>query len=575
MGIGVNIKKIYNFLKANGLSATVYEIKGRLNGGKKVYRKETPDEETLEAQRKASKSFPYRPLISILIPLYNSDRKMLEQLLVSIFAQTYDNFEVVLADGSEDEGLGEFIRHLVPDPGKINYTHLAENGGISKNTNRAIEMAKGDYYAFADHDDLLEPDALYEVVKAINEHLCVALEREIEPEIEPEEVSEASGQDLTAASPEQVDTTATAILSHLPTVLYTDEDKCDESGKVFYDPVRKPDFDPLYLLSNNYICHLTLIKGDIVKNLLLRPKFDGAQDQDILLRAVMNTCDFSEDRGQESTSTCEYEEKRGQDPGEHFLHPEVLHIPKVLYHWRVAGNSTSGNTSGKRYAYEAGRRAAQEALDKSGIKAESYHTMHVGVYGIDFKEEPLVSGGFRNLGYNAGAMGGLVVSGKPTGRIIAGPSDHIGSFKGKPAQAGVPSEAGTLSEAGTPSAPGALHCPLIGLPAAAGGPHNRRFITRGVDSLDIRCIKLSPELYDIFKEVTGIEYTEIPLPFKYDLSMGGDGLHNKIQEWEKIFDFKKIPAGAEIDALSRKLCKAIRDKGYSLIYIPEWETIWK
>lgn len=551
MGIGVNIKKTINFLKANGFSATVYEIKGRLNGGKKVYRKETPDAETLESQRKASKTFPYRPLISILIPLYNSDRKMLEQLLVSIFAQTYDNFEVVLADGSEDEGLGEFIRHLVPDPGKINYTHLAENGGISKNTNRAIEMAKGDYYAFADHDDLLEPDALYEAVKAINEHLCVALEREIEPK----EVPEASGQDLTAASPEQMDDAAD-ILSHLPTVLYTDEDKCDESGKVFYDPAYKPDFDPLYLLSNNYICHLTLIKGDIVKNLMLRPKFDGAQDQDILLRAVMNMCDFSEDRGQESTSTCEYEEKRGQDPGERFLHRAVLHIPKVLYHWRVAGNSTSGNTSGKRYAYEAGRKAAQEALDKSGIKAESYHTMHVGVYGIDFKEEPLVSGGFRNLGYNAGAMGGLVVSGKPTGRIIAGPSDHIGSFKGK-------------------STPGTLHCPLIGLPAAAGGPHNRRFITRGVDFLDIRCIKLSPELYDIFKEVTGMEYTEIPLPFKYDLSMGGDGLHNKIQEWEKIFDFGKIPEGTDIEALGRKLCKAVRDEGYSLIYIPEWETIWK
>ena len=564
MGIGVNIKKTINFLKANGFSATVYEIKGRLSGGKKAYSIDTPDAETLEAQRKASKTFPYRPLISILIPLYNSDRKMLEQLLVSIFAQTYDNFEVVLADGSEDEELGEFIRHLVPDPGKINYTHLAENGGISKNTNRAIEMAKGDYFAFADHDDLLEPDALYEAVKTINEHLCVALEREIEPE----EVPEVSGKDLTAASPEQMDAAAD-ILSHLPTVLYSDEDKCDESGKVFYDPAYKPEFDPLYLLSNNYICHLTLIKGDIVKNLMLRPKFDGAQDQDILLRSVMNTCDFPEDRGQESTSTCEYEEKRGQDPGEHSLHPEVLHIPKVLYHWRVAGNSTSGNTSGKRYAYEAGKKAAQEALDKSGIKAESYHTMHVGVYGIDFKEEPLVSGGFRTLGYNAGAMGGLVVSGKPTGRIIAGPSDHIGSFKGKSSPAGAPSEAGTSS------APGALHCPLIGLPAAAGGPHNRRFITRGVDSLDIRCIKLSPELHDLFKEVTGMEYTEIPLPHKYDLSMGGDGLHNKIQEWEKIFDFRKIPAGTDIDALSRKLCKAIRDKGYSLIYIPEWETIWK
>ncbi len=504
MSIGVNIKKTLNFFKANGLSATVYEIKGRLSNKKAPYAPETPNAETMEMQKKASLEFPYRPLISILIPLYNSDRKMLEQLLISIFKQTYDNFEVVLVDGSADSNLGEFVRHFVPDPGKISYTHLAENGGISKNTNRAIEMAKGEYMAFADHDDVLEPDALFEVVRAINEHLAQMISDE--------------------SIPEDVD-----VKTLLPTVIYTDEDKCDETGKVFYDKVVKPDYDPLYLLSNNYICHMTVIKGDVVKKLMLRPDFDGAQDQDILLRTLIADPAESQVTGS------------GVDQPEAY-NSYVLHIPRVLYHWRVAGNSTSGNTSGKRYAYEAGRKAAEEALRRAGINAECYQTMHVGVYGIDFKEDMLARdahdlSGFEKLGINAGALGGIVVKGKKNGKVIS--------------------------------------VPFAGIPASAGGPHNRRFIIHETPRLDLRCMKLSPALYDLFEEVTGIEYTEIPLPYKYDLSMGGDGLHCEIYEWEKIFDFERIPDDADIDALSRKLCKAIREKGYSLIYIPEWETVWK
>ena len=109
----------------------------------------------LESQRKAV--FSYKPLISIVIPLYNTPIQYLDELLKSVTGQTYGNFQLCLADGSDNDRAEEFIKKSYGEDSRILYKRLESNDGISENTNRAIEMASGDYIMFSDHDDTLAP----------------------------------------------------------------------------------------------------------------------------------------------------------------------------------------------------------------------------------------------------------------------------------------------------------------------------------------------------------------------------------------------------------------------------------
>lgn len=493
----VNLKKAYNFLRENGLSATAYEVRTRLAQRNDDYKLRRPDKSELEKQRAASGGFSYRPIISAVIPLYNSDENMLGQLFECLKNQSYDNWEVIFADGSDSVKLGHFLKELceredIEQP--VRYFHIGENRGISENTNYGLERAYGDYIALIDHDDLIEPDAFFEVVSALNKY--------------------ADGE--------------------RPGIIYTDEDKTDESGENYFDPVFKPDFDMFYLLCNNYICHMSVFEAGLIKSLKLRKKFDGAQDHDLLLRAAVKT-------------------------------GNKHHIPKILYHWRVFGNSTSGNTRGKFYAYEAGRRAVSEAAVKHGIKAEVYHTRHVGVFGFDFAEDPLIKAGDREdasgtkaLFERVGAIGGVVIRRNKNGKIIGGPLLYSGYAED--VTEGSADEKGARKRHGLYS--------LTGLPSPAGGRYNRRFVMQEALYLDIRCIKIAPDLIPLFEETIGYPYNEKRAELRTELAAG-----RSPSAPDTIFDWRVLPQDTDYEKIGLRLCSAIAEKGYKLVFVPDLAEI--
>ena len=197
------------------------------------------DKRVLRRQKHAP--FAQKPLISIVIPLYCTPLPYLKELIESVRRQSYENWQLCLADGSPDDKAKEFLEKHYGREKRIVYQKLEENGGISVNTNAAAELAKGEYLMFCDHDDTLEPDALYEIVKAIN------------------------------------DTDAD--------VVYTDEDKVSMDGQHYFDPNFKPDFNLFRLRENNYICHIFVVRKSLTGETgMLRSEFDGAQDFDFILR---------------------------------------------------------------------------------------------------------------------------------------------------------------------------------------------------------------------------------------------------------------------------------------------------
>ena len=280
--------------------------------------KHRPDKKTLRKQKKTV--FQKKPLISIVIPLYQTPEPYLRELIDSVKAQSYENWQLCLADGSPDDRLKGFLDRNYGKENRIVYRKLEQNGGISVNTNEAVMLATGEYLMLCDHDDTLEPDALYEITKAINE-------------------------------------------KDAPDVLYTDEDKVSMDGKHYFDPNFKPDYNLFRLRENNYICHIFVVKKALTDRVgLLRTEFDGAQDYDFIFRC------------------CEEADK-------------VVHIPKVLYHWRCHMDSTAADPESKAYAYQAGRRAIKEHYQRMGIDASVEMTERPGWYRsyVKIQDNPKIS----------------------------------------------------------------------------------------------------------------------------------------------------------------------------------------
>ena len=309
-------------LKKRGITGLLDHVKDNYFTDEEQYqrwlKKKRPS--AWELHRQSKRTFDYEPLISIVIPLYNTPQEYLRKLLQSITAQSYGKFELCLADGSTKKGPAAFVKKFYGNDPRIRLKHLKLNAGISENTNEAIRMATGEFLMFADHDDFLEPDALYEMVRALNEN------RELD-------------------------------------LIYTDEDLCDEKGECFFAPRMKPDFNPDFLRSINYICHLVLVRKSLAEEVgLLRKQCDGAQDYDFLLRCIEKT-----DR--------------------------VYHIPKVLYHWRVSETSTAGNQDSKTYAIDAGKLALTEHYARLGYEAEVEYTGIFIMYRmrLKLKSQPLVT----------------------------------------------------------------------------------------------------------------------------------------------------------------------------------------
>ena len=256
------------------------------------WKREQATEAELAEQRENQ---PKAGLISLVIPVYNTDPDMLRTLLDSILAQTYRNFEAVLYDGASTRTeTTEILEAAAKADPRLRVIRGTENRGISGNTNEAVKEAKGEYVALCDHDDLLAPDALWRAAECIAE-------------------------------------------KH-PDVIYSDEDRITENGRRHMDPHYKPDYCPDNLVSDNYLCHMAVIRRDLLDETGLRSGFDGSQDHDLFLRLA---------------------EKSNR----------IEHIPYVLYSWREVFSSKSHRELWT--CLENGCRAAVEHEGKLGRKAEA------------------------------------------------------------------------------------------------------------------------------------------------------------------------------------------------------------
>ncbi|MCM1056980.1 MAG: glycosyltransferase [Firmicutes bacterium] len=340
-----DVKKTLFFFMRNGFKSTCYEIQEKLEMRKQpLYRWELASLEELKRQKRWAEQNDDPLKFSIVVPAYRTRENCLRELLDSLMFQSYPYWELILADATE--GKRKKILKVLQefDDPRIRYVHLESNGGISENTNRALELATGDYVGLLDHDDTLTRDALYEVAVRIEEKRREGVE---------------------------------------PQLLYSDEDKAESNMLIYHEPNRKEAFNLDLLLSNNYICHFMVMKRGLIRKLKLRKEFDGAQDHDLVLRAV------DELEGREDT---------------------ILHVPKTIYHWRCYGNSTSENPWSKRYAYDAGRRAVQAFVDRRGWKAKVTEMPHPGFYRLEYGESPL------KVRDDLAAVGGrLTENGKVTG----------------------------------------------------------------------------------------------------------------------------------------------------------------
>ena len=245
------VRVAMEFGKKHGLKALFLKSKHKLQGldndydYKEWYDLTKPDQEELNRQRQ--ENLPESPLFSVVIPAYKTPEKYLREMMDSLLSQTYENWEVCVADGSpqgEGAGVARVMSWYQKKDSRFRYQCLGRNRGIAGNTNAAIEMARGDYIVLADHDDTLPEHALYEVAAAVNAH----------PECD---------------------------------LIYSDEDKLDMDGGALFDPHFKPDFNPDLLTSVNYICHLLTVKRELLEKAGgFRQEFDGAQDYDFIFRCT-------------------------------------------------------------------------------------------------------------------------------------------------------------------------------------------------------------------------------------------------------------------------------------------------
>ncbi len=406
------------YLRENGLRALWKKAVHKIKGIEEDYdynewcRQTCTTQEELEKQR--STELPLQPKFSIVIPAYKTPEKFLRRMLQSIADQTYPHFEVNVADATEYEGLiwgpqdgkrpKEVLAEFAKKDSRFRYQLLAQNLGISDNTNAAIRMASedSDFIVLCDHDDELAEDALFECARAVNE----------QPEIQ---------------------------------VLYTDEDKIDFESAYRFEPHFKTDYNPELLRSVNYICHLFVMRRSLLESIAERDengnavyerkRYDGAQDYDLILRA----CEAAEklDRLRQYLNAAA---RQAQEPDHkanvfgatagdapenaaaanplafamqkladpdfraslqisdrdyqlltegRFTSSTICHIPKALYHWRSHQLSTAANPEAKLYAFEAGARAIHDHCQRQGLPVEKVEKgITYGFYHVHYKVLP-------------------------------------------------------------------------------------------------------------------------------------------------------------------------------------------
>lgn len=408
---GDNLKKTIRYLKKNGISHAYYAARERIEEEKRDhYEYKEPSEDVLRAQRQ--ESAPYPDLFSIVVPAYETGEAYLRAMIDSVRRQSYEKWELLIMDAGSSGSVEKAVGQILEETGdaRIKYRHLRENKGISDNTNAGIALAEGDYIALLDHDDLLTPDALY--------HMAAALQE-----------ARARGR--------------------MPALLYSDEDKY-EDNRGYTQPHRKENFNLDLILSNNYICHFMAVEAALMKRLKLRAEYDGAQDYDLVLRVVDHVYKMT--------------------PVQDFMH-ELVHIPRVLYHWRCHAQSTAQNTASKSYAYEAGRAAVEDFCRRRGWQVNVSHGLHLGFYEIEYLPDLL------SVRREAGIVGGRLLD--RHGRICGGAYREDGSrmYEGLPGK-------------------------------YSGGSTHRAVLKQDVFAVDIRCMRVAPPLWKRYEEITGLPYRE-------------------------------------------------------------------
>jgi len=258
-----------------------------------------PSQERLIEMRRQNETWGYRPLVSVIVPVYNPDRVWLDAMVESVISQAYGNWELCLADDrSSASHVRPALARWANHNERIKVAYREQNGNIAAASNTALALAQGEFVALLDDDDVLRPHALHKVVELLQDDRDTDL-------------------------------------------VYSDEDKIlfgGERGHVHF----KGEFDSDYLLSTNFVCHLSVIRRDTVIAVGgFRNGIDGSQDHDLVLRVS--------------------EQAR-----------HIRHVPDVLYSWRQVPGSAAIEGAQKPAAWDAGRRAVDDALTRrqSGGRAQ-------------------------------------------------------------------------------------------------------------------------------------------------------------------------------------------------------------
>ena len=238
----------------------------------------------------------YRPVISVVMPVYNPPLQFLKEAIDSVRNQLYPNWELCIADdASSDPGIRDYLSELATEDKRIKLVLREKNGHIVAASNSALALATGEFVALLDHDDIISKDALYWMAEAINRH-------------------------------------------PMASVLYSDEDKIGLDGKRC-DPYFKSDWNLELFMSQNMISHLGVYRRALLDEVGgFRFGYEGSQDYDLALRCVLKL---------ETT--------------------QIVHIPRVLYHWRISPGSTALSPNEKSYAQQAGHRALSDYLVASNL----------------------------------------------------------------------------------------------------------------------------------------------------------------------------------------------------------------
>lgn len=468
-----NIRKTINYLRKNGICHAYYAAKERIEEEKKTdYIYEEPKETVLKMQREIWKKMPYR--FSIIVPAYETKAEYIRELIDSVRKQSYERWELIIADAGTSSSVEDIVAEYQEKEHerRIRYIRLIENRGISENTNAGIEAADGDYIGLLDHDDILTPDALYEIADVIYK-------------------SEKKG-------------------GH-PALIYSDEDKFTDknittqnekgydfrsgnTARIYKDVNKKYDFNLDLILSNNYICHFMVTDAKLMKSLKLQKKYDGAQDYNLVFRIIDS---LLASIGMDNVTE---------------LNKMVLHVPKVLYHWRCHESSTAENTASKTYAYEAGKTALSDFCEKRGWKTQIDHSLHLGFYQINYLPDMF------SVRSDVGLIGGRILDGR--NKIVSG----IYNEKGERLYVGVHKE-------------------------YSGGSTHRAALMQDCAAVDIRCVRVCSALQPLFEQITGVAYCEAGK--------------------QKLADVSRISCDEEgYRKLSMELGRAAAKMGYLVVWNP-------